>query len=103
MGGKIANQEPVEVFEAVGCQACGEKGYSGRISLAEIIRIDSDLRERIDANESSAKLSNYLKEKGVTFMREDGMLKAVGGLTSIDEVTRVVQLDSSSNRANAEF
>jgi type IV pilus assembly protein PilB len=81
-------------YQAVGCPACGQKGYSGRISLAEIIRIDGGLQQRIDDQQATSKLKRYLKEQGVILMRQDGLMKAQAGLTSIEEVGRVVQLEA---------
>ena len=83
----------VTLYQAVGCQACGQKGYSGRISLAEIIRIDAGLQQRIDDQQPTSKLKRYLKEQGVILMRQDGLMKAQAGLTSVEEVGRVVQLE----------
>jgi type II secretory ATPase GspE/PulE/Tfp pilus assembly ATPase PilB-like protein len=83
----------VTLYQAVGCQACGQKGYSGRISLAEIIRIDTGLQQRIDDQQPTSKLKHYLKEQGVILMRQDGLMKAQAGLTSVEEVGRVVQLE----------
>ena len=83
----------VTLYQSVGCQACGQKGYSGRISLAEIIRIDAGLQQRIDDQQSTSKLKRYLKEQGVILMRQDGLMKAQAGLTSVEEVGRVVQLE----------
>ena len=82
----------VKLYQSVGCQACGQKGYSGRISLAEIIRIDAGLQQRIDDQQPTSKLKRYLKEQGVILMRQDGLMKAQAGLTSVEEVGRVVQL-----------
>ncbi|MEC7486805.1 MAG: GspE/PulE family protein, partial [Verrucomicrobiota bacterium] len=62
----------VTVYEPVGCQACGQKGYSGRISLAEIIRMDAGLQQLIDRKESISNLKRYLKKQGVVLMRQDG-------------------------------
>ena len=83
----------VTLYQSVGCQACGQKGYSGRISLAEIIRIDAGLQQRIDDQQPTSKLKRYLKEQGVILMRQDGLMKAQAGLTSVEEVGRVVQLE----------
>ncbi|MEC7235148.1 MAG: ATPase, T2SS/T4P/T4SS family, partial [Verrucomicrobiota bacterium] len=83
----------VTLYQSVGCQACGQKGYSGRISLAEIIRIDAGLQQRIDDQQPTSKLKRYLKEHGVILMRQDGLMKAQAGLTSVEEVGRVVQLE----------
>jgi type II secretory ATPase GspE/PulE/Tfp pilus assembly ATPase PilB-like protein len=84
----------VTVYKAVGCQACSHKGYNGRISLAEIIRIDSDLRKQIDDLVPTSQLKRYLYEQGAVLMRKDGLLKAEAGLTSIEEVGRVIQLEA---------
>ena len=92
LGGAPVNAA-VTLYQAVGCQACGQKGYSGRISLAEIIRIDAGLQRHIDDHQPTSKLKRYLKEQGVTLMRQDGLMKAQAGLTSIEEVGRVVQLE----------
>ena len=92
LGGSPEDSD-VTLFEPVGCQACGQKGYSGRISLAEIIRMDAGLQQRIDNKESISNLKRYLKKQGVVLMRQDGLMKAKEGLTSIEEVGRVIQLD----------
>ena len=83
----------VTLHQPVGCQACGQKGYSGRISIAEIIRIDAGLQQRIDDHQPTSKLKRYLKQQGVILMRQDGLMKAQAGLTSIEEVGRVIQLE----------
>jgi type II secretory ATPase GspE/PulE/Tfp pilus assembly ATPase PilB-like protein len=92
LGGTLVDGS-VTLYQAVGCQACGQKGYSGRISLAEIIRIDGGLQQLIDDQQPTSKLKRYLKEQGVILMRQDGLIKAQAGLTSIEEVGRVVQLE----------
>ena len=92
LGGSPEDSD-VTIYEPVGCEACGQKGYSGRISLAEIIRMDAGLQQRIDSKESISNLKRYLKKQGVVLMRQDGLMKAKEGLTSIEEVGRVVQLD----------
>jgi type IV pilus assembly protein PilB len=84
----------ITVYQATGCQACSQKGYNGRISLAEIIRIDSGLRKQIDDQVPTSQLKHYLHEQGVILMRQDGLLKAEAGLTSIEEVGRVIQLEA---------
>ena len=54
--------------------------------------IDSELRPLIDRQESTLKLKEYLLTKGVDSMRQDGLKKACAGLTSIEEVGRIIQL-----------
>jgi type II secretory ATPase GspE/PulE/Tfp pilus assembly ATPase PilB-like protein len=91
----------VTVYQPVGCQACGQKGYSGRISLAEIIRIDAGLQQRIDDRQPTSQLKRYLKQQGLILMRQDGLLKAQAGLTSIEEVGRVIQLEAEAEDDDA--
>lgn len=91
----------VLLYRPVGCQACGQKGYNGRISLAEIIRVDAQLQRRIDDHESISKLKYYLQERGVPLMRQDGLDKALSGLTSLEEVGRVVQLKAGESASDA--
>ena len=91
----------ITLYQAVGCQACGQKGYSGRISLAEIISIDAGLQQRIDDQQPITKLKRYLKEQGVILMRQDGLMKALAGHTSVEEVGRVVQLELGEASSDA--
>jgi type IV pilus assembly protein PilB len=98
-GGEV--QSPVDLYRAVGCHACGDSGYNGRISLAEIIRIGPELRNLIDSHQSTSVLKQHLKKKGVRLMRQDGLAKARAGLTTLEEVGRVIQLESDTETADA--
>ena len=98
-GGSV--KDPVELFRAVGCHACGDNGYNGRISLAEIIRVGPELRNLIDTHQPTAVLKQYLKKQGVPLMRQDGLAKARAGLTTVEEVGRVIQLESEKETADA--
>ena len=98
-GGEV--QGPVDLYRAVGCHACGDSGYNGRISLAEIIRIGPELRNLIDSHQSTSVLKQHLKKKGIRLMRQDGLAKARAGLTTLEEVGRVIQLESDTETADA--
>lgn len=64
-------------------------GYSGRAGLYEAITVDDDIQKLIVAHATSAEVMRVAKEKGTITMRQDGMLKALTGITTIDEVNRV--------------
>ena len=98
-GGEV--QGPVDLYRAVGCHACGDSGYNGRISLAEIIRIGPELRNLIDSHQPTSVLKQYLRKKGIPLMRQDGLAKAQAGLTTLEEVGRVIQLESDRESADA--
>jgi len=80
----------VTIHRPAGCPACGGKGYSGRISLAELIHVSPGLRAMIDQGKSTSEMKKFLRGEGVHDMRDDGMSKVLEGLTSIEEVARVV-------------
>ena len=98
-GGEV--QGPVDLYRAVGCHACGDSGYNGRISLAEIIRIGPELRDLIDSHQPTSVLKQYLRRKGIRLMRQDGLAKARAGLTTLEEVGRVIQLESDTGTTDA--
>ncbi|MBR0403348.1 Flp pilus assembly complex ATPase component TadA [Candidatus Saccharibacteria bacterium] len=64
-------------------------GYKGRAGLYETIAIDEDIQKLITQQATSTELMKLAKEKGTITMREDGMLKALTGVTTIEEVNRV--------------
>ena len=64
-------------------------GYKGRAGLYETITVDEDIQKLIVAHATSSDIMNIAKMKGTITMRQDGMLKALTGVTTIDEVNRV--------------
>ncbi|MBQ9017694.1 type II/IV secretion system protein [Candidatus Saccharibacteria bacterium] len=64
-------------------------GYKGRAGLYETIEVDEDIQKLIVNHSTSAEIMRLAKEKGTVTMREDGILKALSGITTIDEVNRV--------------
>ncbi|MBO7720723.1 type II/IV secretion system protein [Candidatus Saccharibacteria bacterium] len=64
-------------------------GYKGRAGLYETIEVDDDIQKLIVAHATSADIMKVAKAKGTVTMRQDGMLKALSGVTTIEEVNRV--------------
>ncbi len=64
-------------------------GYAGRAGLYEAIEVDEDIQKLIISHATSAEVMRVAKEKGTVTMRQDGILKALSGITTIDEVNRV--------------
>ncbi len=64
-------------------------GYAGRAGLYEAIDVDEDIQKLIISHATSAEVMRVAKEKGTVTMRQDGMLKALSGITTIEEVNRV--------------
>ena len=72
-----------------GCPACTNTGYKGRIGVYEVFEVNRKIAQLIDSRASSGDIMDAAKEQGMTTMRQDGLLKAIEGITSIDEVNRV--------------
>jgi len=82
-------QIPESLPKAQGCDVCNNTGYLGRVVLAEVIRLDEDLKEMILQKDSTYKLQKKAFEKGIISMFMDGIIKVVTGKTSLEEVLRV--------------
>jgi len=88
---RVLEQHPEYVlFEAKGCNMCRNTGYSGRQAIIEILDIDEDIEAMIVENATTMKLSKAAYEKGMYSMKEDGYGKALEGVTSLEEIGRVV-------------
>ena len=64
-------------------------GYKGRAGLYETIEVDEDIQKLITAKATANDIMKVAKAKGTVTMRQDGMLKALSGITTVDEVNRV--------------
>jgi type IV pilus assembly protein PilB len=83
-------EELPTLFRAVGCTSCGKTGYKGRLAVHEVMTITEDI-ERLAAERSSAEeIGKVARSQGMLVLREDGMAKVRQGVTSIEEVLRVV-------------
>jgi len=81
-------QDKYHFWQAVGCERCDEQGYRGRIALYEIMAMTENFHDDIIAGQHVGR--DLLRKSGMTFMLEDGLDKMSQGLTSVDEVLRVV-------------
>lgn len=80
---------PDKLPKAHGCEYCSNTGYRGRMVIAEVIVVDSEMKDLILNNASTIKMIMSAREDGMTTMREDGYMKVAQGLTTLEEVHRV--------------
>jgi len=78
------------VYRAVGCPACAETGYRGRVALTEVMVVDEELARLAIERRSSDIMRRHAIERGMRTLRQDGLRKVALGITSIEEVLRVV-------------
>jgi type IV pilus assembly protein PilB len=80
-----------ELFKAQGCAACANTGYRGRIGLYEVMQMSEEI-ERLTVERSSADAIRAVAvQQGMMTLRDDGLEKARVGITTLDEVARVVK------------
>jgi type IV pilus assembly protein PilB len=82
-----------------GCRTCGQTGIKGRIAIHEVLEVNEEIRELISNRASEQAIRKAAKRGGMRTMFEDGLAKAAQGLTTLDEVLRVVSPDESAEAA----
>lgn len=85
----IGPTEPVTLYRGEGCSTCRQTGYKGRIAIHEVMPTTSALRELINRRADRDEIADCAIKEGMRTMRQDGVAKALVGLTTIEEVMRV--------------
>jgi len=80
-----------EIFAPQGCQKCGSTGYSGRIAVFEILSMTDSFAEIILKEPSEVSILEEAKRQGMITMKQDGILKVLRGVTTIEEILRVAE------------
>ncbi len=88
----LSPTEPAALFRAVGCEQCDYQGYRGRQSILEILKIDGGLDELIARRATAREILTAARSKGFKTLADDGVRMVRAGLTSLDELMRVVDL-----------
>lgn len=82
---------PIMLYRPVGCAECGHTGYRGRIAILECLLMTDPIRTLVMRHASSQDIQQVALQEGMQTMYEDGLGKAVTGLTTLEEVLRVTQ------------
>ncbi len=80
----------VTLYEGKGCEECRYKGYKGRIGLYELLTMNEEIAELVVRRAPVADIRDAAKANGMKELREDGLMKILEGMTTPDEVMRVV-------------
>ncbi len=89
LGGRFAGAT-MPTFKGAGCQACFGTGYKGRIGLYEVLALDDHLRHMIASQMAITEIARYARENGFVTLREDAYEKVKNGLTTLEELLRVL-------------
>lgn len=94
--GKLPEKVTVEIpaqlkiFQAVGCDQCSFLGYQGRIAIMEVLQVNKEIEKCLSMSPSSRELEEEAIKNGMITLKQDGALAVLKGLTTLEEVNRVV-------------
>jgi type IV pilus assembly protein PilB len=83
--------EDIKLYQPVGCEQCNHEGYRGRSGIFEVLPVTDDIKKMITQKATSEELEIKAKEKGMLTMIDDGFIKAILGVTSVEEILRVTK------------
>ena len=81
------------LYRPKGCPACLQKGYRGRTGIFELLLVDDEVRALVTSGADAGTIKRKAIENGMKSLRDDGIRNAMLGVTSVDEVMRVTQVD----------
>jgi general secretion pathway protein E len=79
------------LYRSRGCSECGETGYHGRTTIFEVLVVDDAVRKLILRNAEASELQRVAVEHGMRTMYVEGMMKALAGETTVDEVLKAAR------------
>ena len=80
-----------KTYKAVGCKHCENTGYNSRISIAEVIEINDQIKELINSGSSNLDLATIRKTEDFITIKQDGIIKVLQGITTLEEIFRVIE------------
>jgi len=83
-----------ELYEAVGCEACIQTGYAGRLGIFEMTRVTDAMRDAIHDGKGLLEMRRLARREGMKSLAHDGARHVASGRTSVDEVLRVTREDA---------
>lgn len=91
LGNLLSENSPVRVYKGEGCKNCNNTGYSGRIGIFEMLVVTPTISKMIFGHASAEQIETQAILDGMITLKQDGYLKALSGVTSLEEIIRVAQ------------
>ncbi|MCX5913497.1 MAG: ATPase, T2SS/T4P/T4SS family [Deltaproteobacteria bacterium] len=96
---RLRGRDPASLdsFKGAGCPHCNRTGYRGRVGVFEVLTVDAAIRDLIAKDATEAALLKAAMDGGMRYLLEDGLDKIAKGITSIEELLRVVYMRDEDN------
>lgn len=88
------NPNEIKLYRGKGCSKCHGTGYSGRIPVQELLVLDTEIRDSINADTTTAEIERLAVKNGMKTIFDDGIDKALKGYTTLDELHRVLHFEN---------
>jgi len=88
----ISGNKPVLLYREQGCETCNFRGYKGRVAVIELLKLNQELDEMIARSATRSEMHEAAKQAGFRELAEDGIRHVLAGMTSLSEISRVVDL-----------
>lgn len=88
-GEVVAPEAEWKFYKGKGCDTCNKSGYKGRLGIYEILTMSDEIKAAMSEQISEYQVRELAKNQGMTTMQQDGILKVLDGLTTIEEILRV--------------
>ncbi len=85
----VAPEAEWKFSKGKGCKTCNDSGYKGRLGIYEILTMSDEIKAALSEEISEYKVRELAKQQGMCTMQQDGILKVLDGLTTVDEILRV--------------
>lgn len=89
---KTAAEKGIKLARGKGCKECGDSGYYGRIAIFEVLKVTSSINKMIIQHSTSKDIESQGRKEGLILMKQDGYLKTLDGITTVEEVLRVAEV-----------
>lgn len=86
-------EDEVNLYYGKGCASCNNTGYRGRVAIFEFIQMSKDLKALALTNPTTSAIWELAKKQGSTSLLDDGIVKVKNGVTTLDELSRVVPIE----------
>jgi type II secretory ATPase GspE/PulE/Tfp pilus assembly ATPase PilB-like protein len=86
---KSKSFKDLEFFKGQGCDKCNHSGYKGRMGIHEILEVTPSIGDMIMQHKSAQEIEGQAEKDGMVLMWEDGFIKAIKGITTVEEILRV--------------
>lgn len=91
LGHLISDSQEIKLYKGIGCNECGNTGYSGRIGIYEVLLVNPKIMKMTLERASTSDIENESISEGMITLKQDGYMKVLEGVTSLEEVLRVAE------------